>query len=92
MAARTTKKTRVGIAFGAALRQERAAQHLSQERLAELSNLGAIYVSNVERGLYQPTVGSVLSFERALGLQPGELVRRTGQSLGPSDRRKKKTS
>lgn len=78
------------VAFGAALRQERAAQRLSQERLAELSSVGSIYVSNVERGVYQPTIGTVLAFERALGLDPGELVRRAGQSLGQLDRRKRK--
>lgn len=81
-------KNKTGLAFGAVLRSERKKQELSQEKLAELAKYSAVFVSNMETGKYQPTLGTLLDLEAALGLPPGELVRRTQEALGTTTRRK----
>ena len=64
----------VATAFGKALRGHRANQNLSQEKLAELSNLDRTYISLLERGLRQPSLATVLRLCRALEIPPGEAV------------------
>ena len=61
--------------LGQNLREERLQRGLSQEALAELSGLHRTYVSGVERGLRNVTVGVLEAIATALEVDPVELLR-----------------
>ena len=60
--------------FGQVIRRERESKGISQERLAELSDLDRTYVQRLEGGKYSPTLDTVESLARALQMLPSELV------------------
>jgi transcriptional regulator with XRE-family HTH domain len=61
--------------FGKVLREKRELNKLSQEKLAELSDLDRTYISLLERGLRQPTISTLFKIANALNISPSELVR-----------------
>lgn len=61
-------------AFGRVLRRLRNRSGLSQERLAHECGLTPNYISLLERGLRTPTLDTVWSICKRLGLHPSELV------------------
>jgi transcriptional regulator with XRE-family HTH domain len=67
----------VALAFGAALKIAHTAARLSQEKLAELADLDRTTPSLYERGLRQPTVGTVIAIAEALKVDPVVLVQMT---------------
>lgn len=78
------KRSRVGKAFGIALREAREAKEITQEELASRASYGPNYISLLETAKRQPTISSILALERALSLSPGELVKRTHAALAKS--------
>jgi transcriptional regulator with XRE-family HTH domain len=60
--------------FGPTLRARRLSAGLTQERLAELAEITPIYVSELERGRYSPSLAVVERLARALGLRVSELM------------------
>lgn len=44
--------------------------NLSQERLAELSLLSPLYLTDVERGLHCPTINKIEAISKALNIEP----------------------
>lgn len=60
--------------FGRTLRTRRLSAGLTQERLAELAEITPIYVSELERGRYSPSLAVVERLARALGLRVSELM------------------
>jgi transcriptional regulator with XRE-family HTH domain len=64
----------VAAAFGAVLRAQRRRARLSQEALALEAGLDRTYVSLLERGQRQPTLGVLLRLGRALACPPAELL------------------
>ena len=62
--------------FGEILRQIREEKGISQQELAFESELDRTYISLLERGLRQPTLGTLLSLASALNVEGAELVRR----------------
>ena len=61
--------------FGDLLRCHREAANLSQERLADLSDLDRTFVSLLERGQRQPSLETVFRLCTALEIRPHQLVR-----------------
>jgi transcriptional regulator with XRE-family HTH domain len=61
--------------FGGLLRRLREAANLSQEGLADLSDLDRTFVSLLERGQRQPSLETVFSLCTALEIRPHEFVR-----------------
>lgn len=59
---------------------------LSQEKLAELSELDQTYVSGVERGLRNLGYRNLAKIARALGVKGSELVAE-GERIAPRPRR-----
>ncbi len=55
------------------IRRKREARGLSQERLAELSDLHMTDVGRVERGERDPGVRTLAKIARGLGVAPGDL-------------------
>lgn len=61
--------------FGRRVRERRTELGVSQEKLAHGTALHWTYISQVERGLKNPTLVSILRLAEALEAEPGDLVR-----------------
>lgn len=61
------------------LRRERHDQKLTQEELAERAGLSARYLGAVERGDVSASVTVLGQIADALGIEPSELLRRSGR-------------
>lgn len=75
MAAR--QKTRLGIAFGKVLAEERDNCGLTQEALADKIHYSRVQIGYLETGLREPSLEALIKLEAALGLAAGELTRKT---------------
>ncbi len=73
--ARMGAKT-VAEAFGQILRDCRDKAGVSQEELAGRADVDRTYISLLERGLRQPTLGTLFRLSRALGVAPATMVSR----------------
>ncbi len=60
--------------FGAYLRSQRQLAQLSLRQLAELTKVSNPYLSQIERGLHQPSVNVIKSLARALNLSVSDLL------------------
>jgi transcriptional regulator with XRE-family HTH domain len=72
---RRTKRTRDGEAFGSVIRKLRTERGLTQELLAERTELSVSYVGFIERGENVPTLTIVLNLAEALNVDAADLVR-----------------
>ena len=61
--------------FGIILQKERKTNGLSQEKLAELANLHRTYISDIERGIRNPTITTIFTLCKALNIIPAELLK-----------------
>jgi transcriptional regulator with XRE-family HTH domain len=66
-------------AFGATVRALRKERGLTQEALAELCKRHPVYISELERGIKNPSLDSILRLCRALRIAPGTLMDLTFQ-------------
>ena len=64
--------------LGERIRTIRKTQGLSQERLAERSNLHPVFISNLENGLRRASICTYNSVAEALGVTLSELVEMPG--------------
>ena len=64
------------------IREMRLARGLSQERLAEASDLHRNYIGLVERAVNSPTVAALAAIARAFSVQPSELLRAAEDKMG----------
>src|SRR5437762_6059329 len=71
--------------LGFAIKTERCVQGISQEELAERAGLHRTYVSDVERGARNPSIGSVEKLAKALKLSVAGLFERASNGHGSSD-------
>lgn len=62
------------LPFGAALRRMRLAARMSQEQLALEAGVQRNFISLIETGQNQPTIGTIAKLARALGMKASELV------------------
>lgn len=61
-------------AFGIALRKHRLAAELTQEQLGLESGVQRNFISLIETGQNQPTIGTIFKLAAALGVKPSKLV------------------
>jgi transcriptional regulator with XRE-family HTH domain len=66
------------------LRTQRKLARLSLRHLAQLTSVSDSYLSQVERGLYQPSPEVLRSIAKALGIPVADIYERLGW-LGPDD-------
>jgi transcriptional regulator with XRE-family HTH domain len=69
-------KLNLSAKFGKILKAAREQKGLSQEALAELAEVDRTYVSMVERGKRQPTLGVAKRLADALKEPLGDMIRR----------------
>jgi transcriptional regulator with XRE-family HTH domain len=60
--------------FGERIRELREKRGLTQEKLAQASDLTTSFVSNIERGAKSPSLNSLLKLARGLKIDAAELV------------------
>lgn len=68
-------------AFGIAMRERRTALKLSQDKLAEMAELDATYLSGIEHGYRNPGLLNVLTLADCLEIPASQLVRRAEEIL-----------
>jgi len=61
------------------LRRKRHDRHMTQEELAERAGLSARYVGAIERGDVSASVTVLGQLAEALGVEPGDLLRRSSR-------------
>ena len=61
-------------AFGKAIRELRKAQGISQEQLAEASNLDRSFISLLECGRKQPSLITIFQLAKALNISASEML------------------
>jgi len=59
--------------FGAAVRKLREDKELTQEQLAEFSEMHVTYISQIERGIKNLSLFNIVRVAHALGVSPAEL-------------------
>jgi transcriptional regulator with XRE-family HTH domain len=62
--------------FGQVLREQRNARGISQEALALSADVDRTFVSQMERGIRQPTLTTLCKLSEALEIAPSTLVAR----------------
>jgi transcriptional regulator with XRE-family HTH domain len=60
--------------FGGYLRSQRHLAQLSLRQLADLTKVSNPYLSQIERGLHQPSISVIKSLAQALNLSVGDLL------------------
>jgi transcriptional regulator with XRE-family HTH domain len=65
-------------ALGQVIHHQRKLAKLSLRELAALSDLSNAYLSQLERGLHQPSIRVVTQLARALGVPPETFLRQAG--------------
>lgn len=81
MARKPNRPSPVPAAFGAVLRRLREAKGISQEALALEAGLDRTFVSQIERGVRQPTLTSLFALAKAVGTPPDKLLYQVSKSL-----------
>ena len=64
--------------LGSLLRAQRTAADLSLRQLAELTNVSNAYLSQLERGLHEPSLSVLRAITAALGVPLAPLLTRAG--------------
>ena len=74
------------LPFGAALHAARQAAGMTQEPLGLEAGVQRNFISLIELGQNQPTIGTVAKLARALGMKASELVALAERPLPPTGR------
>jgi transcriptional regulator with XRE-family HTH domain len=69
------------IAFGIALKKVRKEKNISQEQLALKANIERAHISKLERGLFQPSLSTIIAIANILDCKPGMLVDMAAEEL-----------
>ena len=71
----------ISMVCGQVLREQRLSRELSQEELALAADVDRTFVSQMERGIRQPTITTLMKLAGALGIQPSTLIVRMEKLL-----------
>ncbi|MEX1029987.1 MAG: helix-turn-helix transcriptional regulator [Paenibacillaceae bacterium] len=61
--------------IGKVIKSQRIRLEINQEELAFRSHSERTYISMIERGLSQPTVGKMFDISKALKIRPSDFIR-----------------
>jgi len=70
------QRSKAHVALGDAVREFRNRRGISQEALAELSEMHRTYLGGIERGRRNPSYTNILKIANALEVRASELIRR----------------
>ena len=76
-----SKRNPIAVAFGSSLREARQGAGVSQESLALACDYDRTYVSLLERGLRQPTIGTLFQLADNLNVTAEALITATRSRL-----------
>ena len=68
-------------AFGLVLKSVRKEKKVSQEQLALRANIERAHISKLERGLFQPSLSTIIAIAKILECRPGLLVDLAAEEL-----------
>ena len=68
-------------AFGTVIKTLREEQGISQQELADYSEVDRTYISDLERGLYYPTLNTVYKLAEVLKRKPYEVIQKVDSLL-----------
>ncbi|HEX8756836.1 MAG TPA: helix-turn-helix transcriptional regulator [Steroidobacteraceae bacterium] len=71
----------IATAFGRVLRDQRETRGISQEDLALSADVDRSFVSQMERGIRQPTLTTLVKLCKALGVAPSIIIGRMERLL-----------
>lgn len=69
------------VTFGKVIKQLREEQSLSQQALADYSDVDRTYISDLERGLYYPSLLIVYKLAEILKIRPHELIHKIDKEI-----------
>lgn len=69
------------IEFGKVLRELRGSVALSQEALALQADVDRTFVSQIERGIRQPSLATIFKLASALGVKPSTLIAKVEKAV-----------
>jgi transcriptional regulator with XRE-family HTH domain len=72
----------LSLAFGNVLRRLRMAKNLTQEQLGFEADLRRTYISSLELGQKEPSLGTVMKIAKALDMGVSELLLQVEKELG----------
>jgi len=81
VARKPNRPSPIPAAFGAVLRRVREAKGVSQEALALSAGMDRTFVSQIERGVRQPTLTSLYALAKAAGVTPSRLLAQVSNEL-----------
>lgn len=62
--------------FGKVIRELREKEGLSQQELADYSEIDRTYISDLERGLYYPSLNIIYKLAEILKVKPHEMIQK----------------
>lgn len=68
--------------IGRRIREERSRQRITQEKLAELAGLNESYIGQIERGIKNPSLESIIKIANVLGATVDHLLRDVTETRG----------
>jgi len=71
-------------AFGIVLKKVRKEKGVSQEQLGLQANIERAHISKLERGLFQPSLSTIIEIAEVLQCKPGMLVDMAAEELAKS--------
>lgn len=74
-------KEHIEQSFGLVIKELRKSRNLSQAKLAELGDFNRTFISDLERGRYQPTLYSLFRLGKALNISPHEIIKKVEENL-----------
>jgi transcriptional regulator with XRE-family HTH domain len=77
-------QSRLTADLGEAIKHQRTVLGISQEELSRRSGLQRTYISDLERGTRNPSVGSIQKIAHALQIPVAKLFERAGNGDGTS--------
>ncbi len=72
----------INEAFGKVIKLLREEQQLSQQELADYAELDRSYISDMERGRYNPTLQTVYKLSEILKIKPNKLIEKVDKTMG----------
>ncbi|MBL7840156.1 MAG: helix-turn-helix transcriptional regulator [Cyclobacteriaceae bacterium] len=67
--------------FGQVIKQLREQNGLSQQELADYAEIDRTHVSDLERGIYHPSLNTVYKLAEILKIKPSELIAKVDSIL-----------